>query len=335
MKYDYGIRVDLGGTVGSGHIFRCLALASELSNMGKEVIFLVNNEDAFVKHDTLNFPYVSLTGKRSSDLIKQCSNNLKFFDVLITDLPFQNEYYSKFFSGKCKTVIIDDLGNIKLYSTLLFNGSIVQNYHNYELIKNFTKTFFGPKYMILRKNFLEKKQKYRISKNAIKNILLTFGGSDNLSLTKKIVTILVKEDYQVTAILGHSFNDIRFSDFAKNFKNLIVKSNVQDMGQVLLNQDLAISAAGVTTYELATMGIPSILIPSDKYQSMTALEFSKLGFGINYGYWDKDEKRLLRFIHKLDNYDTRCNFFRKGRKLVDGSGVLRVARIISNNMKKG
>ena len=41
INYDFGIRIDLGGKVGSGHFFRCLGIAEELKKLGFNVIFLV------------------------------------------------------------------------------------------------------------------------------------------------------------------------------------------------------------------------------------------------------------------------------------------------------
>ena len=51
MEYDVGIRVDMGGKIGSGHYFRCLAIAQQLQKQKKKVIFLVKNKTELLKHE--------------------------------------------------------------------------------------------------------------------------------------------------------------------------------------------------------------------------------------------------------------------------------------------
>ena len=40
MNYDYAFRFDLGGDVGSGHFYRCFAVAKELQRKRKKILFL-------------------------------------------------------------------------------------------------------------------------------------------------------------------------------------------------------------------------------------------------------------------------------------------------------
>jgi len=44
MSYDFGIRVDIGGDIGSGHFFRCFSIAKKLIDNGFKIIFIVNNK---------------------------------------------------------------------------------------------------------------------------------------------------------------------------------------------------------------------------------------------------------------------------------------------------
>ena len=47
---DFGIRVEMDEKTGSGHFFRCLAIANELKKLDFNVIFLVNNEIEIKSH---------------------------------------------------------------------------------------------------------------------------------------------------------------------------------------------------------------------------------------------------------------------------------------------
>ncbi|WP_231561923.1 hypothetical protein, partial [Nitrosococcus oceani] len=98
-------------------------------------------------------PFMTIKSENIRDEIKSCKNILDSIKNLIIDLPIHNELYGELFYGICKTAIIDDLGNMKVFSNYLFNGSIVNNYHNYKKINKKSQIYTGPKYMILRREY--------------------------------------------------------------------------------------------------------------------------------------------------------------------------------------
>lgn len=324
VKYDFGIRVDMGKEIGSGHFYRCLSLANELIDKGKEVAFIVKNEDDFLSHVGKKIiPFFSIDKKNE---IKSCKLLLSSVKNLIIDLPSSNELYGKSFQGLCKTAIIDDLGGIKVYSDYLFNGSIVEDYHKYRIYNKKASIYLGPKYMILRKDFLKIRKKYSVAKK-VKKILLTFGGSDELNLSGKFTKFFARTDNTITIVLGPSYKKknslLSFSDKLTNVK---IETSVHDMASLFIKHDIAISSSGITSYELACLGIPSILIPIDSQQLPTSINMEKNGCAINYGYWDNNFKRIETIIDKLSEYNLRKEMYQNGRMIVDGEGHLRVAK---------
>jgi spore coat polysaccharide biosynthesis predicted glycosyltransferase SpsG len=249
--------------------------------------------------------------------------------VLIIDLPFHNGAYSKELESKDSIVLIDDLGKIDVYSQFLINGSIVKKFHDYSIKNKSTKTLFGPNFMLLRKDFLENRNKVRISDKPIKKILLVFGGSDDKNLTCKILPILLKRDYEVTIVLGptnRKKNEV--NELIKNHSNVKIETNVEMISDLFSKQDLVISASGITVYELATLGIPTIMVPIDDAQKETAKSMEIEGFGINYGSWDDNPTKFETMLLKMDDYDLRKHMHEVGRKIVDGSAVLRISDIL-------
>ena len=196
MNYDFCIRLDINRKIGSGHYFRCLALCKRLRQNGMKVVFLIHNEKAFLKHiKDQKFPYFVIDGKTEERRVSQSKKLLKNFENMIIDLPFHNELYSKSLAKFCKTAIIDDIGNKKIYSELLFNGSIVSKFHNYKIRNSKTKFFKGSKFMVLRDEFLKIRKKIVICKRPPSNILITFGGSDDKDITRQIISFLASKGY--------------------------------------------------------------------------------------------------------------------------------------------
>ena len=114
QNYEIGIRVDMGDNVGSGHFFRCLALANEFIKRKRKVVFITNSK-SIKNHIKENIPIFILKGKKESENIEECKKLSKKIKFWIFDLPKGNGKYS-FHLRKYNSAIIDDLGDISVYS---------------------------------------------------------------------------------------------------------------------------------------------------------------------------------------------------------------------------
>jgi len=330
MNYDFGIRVDIGKDVGSGHFFRCLSIGKKLIENGFKIIFIVNNKKEFVAHQNgEQIPFKVLGSIDENERIKECKILTKNISNFIIDLPFNSERYSELLKNCCKVIIIDDLGNKKIFSQLLFNGSIVNEFQNYSIDKKITKYFVGPQYIILRPEFEIIREKIHSPNKKLQRILLTFGGNDDNDVTRRIISYFYNKNFDITIVLGPSYkHSANLKEMIQKKKNFKIISNEKNIARLFAEQDLVISSSGITVYELACLGIPCILIPSDVHQKKTAIEMEKHGFGIHYGFWDDDFSKLDRIISSLSNYSIREKMCLIGRKLVDGKGLSRITKII-------
>jgi len=329
MHFDFGFRVDVGNDIGSGHFFRCLSIAEKLIEKNFKVIFLVNNLQETESHlSGKNFPYQILGSSSEQRKIDECKILSKNISKLIIDLPFDNQIYSESLKDVCKIITLDDLGNKKIISDILINGSIVPDFQNYIIDINTTKSFLGKKFTILRSEFKTARDHVLLNKK-LQKILLIFGGSDDSDLTLQLTPYFFDKSYNLTIVLGPSYNNLeKLKKLIPNNQNFQIIRNEKNLASLFSNQDLVISSSGITSYELACLGIPSIFIPVDKYQIKTAIEMEKNGFGINYGYWDDDFSNLENYILQLSDYSIREKMYYSGRKLIDGEGLERILKSI-------
>jgi len=329
MMYDFGFRLDLGNDIGSGHFFRCYSIAQELLKHGHKVIFIVNNGNEFKKHLTNPLPFHVLKNDSEIKKIKQCKTYLENINHLIVDLPFKNELYSKHLKNFTNVIIIDDLGNKKIFSKYLFNGSIVKSFHNYDIQFDNPYVFLGPKYMIIRKEFLKQRKIFSISNSSIKKILLIFGGSDDKNLSEKILPFFFKKNFCVTLILGPSYTHFnKILKLSQKYDNISILNYTTNLAEIFSKQDLVISSSGITAYELSHIGVPSIFIPSESHEIKTAKSLAENGFGLNFGKWNNNFEKLEYMICILNDYKTRKKMFYSGRKLIDGKGLSRIVKIL-------
>ena len=329
MQFDFGFRIDIDAEVGSGHFFRCLAITEKIINKKDRVIFIVNNKQGIESHlDGRNIPFHVLKSKNELGKINECKKIVKNISKLIIDLPKYNEMYSELLQNYCKTIIIDDIGNKKIKSNILFNGSIVSKFQNYSIEKNMTKYYFGPKYMILRNKFKILRKKITV-KEKIQKILLIFGGSDDCHITRKIIPYFFNKKYDITIVLGPSYKDeSKLTKIIPKNKNIKIIKNEENIARLFSEQDLVISSSGITAYELACLGIPSIFIPTDKYQLETAITMEKNGFGMNCGFWDENFHNLDKKILMISKKSVRKKMYLSGREIVDGNGLSRIVKKI-------
>ena len=327
-KFDFGIRVEMGGNIGSGHFFRCLALGEELKKTGKNIVFLTSNEEKFNDHNKGKNFHILLKGKTEKKKIIECKKVMNRIGCLIIDLPDNEEKYGKEFE-KENIVIINDTGKKKIFSKILINGSIVKKFHKYEIKNKSTKLFLGSKYMIIRKEFAKIRKDVKIEKKSIKNVLIIFGGNDEKNMTIKILKFLLEKNLNITIVLGPTNNKKQsISNIIKNKINIKTIINPKKIAKLFSKQDLIISSTGITIYELACLGIPTIMIPINSAQKQSAKIMEEKGFGKMIDSEKLNLKKLEQIYLKFDNLNYRKKMFKSGRRIIDGKGVERIANIM-------
>jgi spore coat polysaccharide biosynthesis predicted glycosyltransferase SpsG len=91
----------------------------------------------------------------------------------------------------------------------------------------------------------------------------------------------------------------------------------------MLEVDFAISASGLTKYELAAVGIPAILFSIDDAHHIANQPFSALGSCIDLGA-GLSKASIKKFaVFLMLNPDKRQNMSLAGKSSVDGRGIER------------
>jgi len=330
--FDFGIRVEMGGTIGSGHFFRCLSLAKKLKKRGKKVIFLISNKKEFQSHGKIKFPFLVLKNKTEKRKIQECKELMSKIKCMIVDLQSNEEDYGEKLQNE-NVVIIDDIGKKKIYSKIIINGSVVKKFHKYKIQNKDTKLLLDSKYMILREEFVKERKELKKLKKKITNILLIFGGSDEKNITLKILPFCLKKNLKITVVLGPTNeNKQKIMDVIKKESKVKLVINPKKIAKLFSKQDLVISSTGITIYELACLGIPTIMIPINSAQKETAKEMERKEFG-KIIYLEKlNFKKLEQIYLKFNDLNYREKMFNSGRNIIDGKGVERITNMMEKTI---
>lgn len=189
----------------------------------------------------------------------------------------------------------------------------------------------GAQYILLRPEFLKARANRRQTVTVARNILVTLGGSQVENQWLEILDWLINaRQFQYDFRLLLPAGDFDFLEKIKGYKaqglNVEPIIDTDNVAEHMRWADLAISAAGSTSWELAFMGVPSLLIVLASNQRSLAQALDETSMAINLGDWASlGAKALLDTLTKLaHNPHQRYQMAQNGQNAIDGQGSLRV-----------
>ena len=333
------IRVDSGKEIGWGHMMRCFSLAEALTSKNVKVSFISRKLSGslceFIKENGFEIHYLPNKGlENDAEKTIEIINRLNSIDWLIVDNYELDKKWETILRPHVKRImVIDDMTKREHDCDLILDQNLYQNMKNcYEgLIPPNCKKLIGPKFALLRKEFLQVRKNLRKRDGEIKRILISFGSNDPTNETIKVldaINQLENKQIKVDLLLGIS------NKTSKSIKKLYSKtSNITchqstNIAHLMNKADLSIGAGGSTTWERCCLGLPSIvsILSKDQYELTKTL--ANEGCVINLGSANTvNSKDYAKAIKNMDSVIIK-KISEKCMHLVDGEGSIRVAKKI-------
>lgn len=268
------VRAESAPEIGAGHMQRCLCLIETLKNFVQNIeitVFCNSQLPLFRKELDLLSAKIFKPLELSSNDWSHAPFDLFIFDNYETD--YRDEVYAKKFSACVMT--IDDFFYRKHKCDIFLN----QNVNKQKLStpqRDFVECkwlYLGPKYALLRQEFAKKAEGARVRFGPVKNILVMMGGVDNDNITKRVIHALPEEKLKennigVTVVIGQDnphFDELSCACTSMSFKMHVQPENLPDL---MLEADLAIGAAGSSTWERCCLGLPSVAVTIAENQKL-------------------------------------------------------------------
>ena len=334
-------RVDGNNSIGMGHISSSINIAKELKDF--EILFISKYGEGISKikefgYDIRKIPE-NISLEEEISIIKEINNNFKI-DIIIIDLLIENySEYCKNISKINKSLVVDYLGGMEVYSDILINPDILSENQNY-IKKNNTIFYLGPKYALLNGQVNKYHNLDKIIKDKITNVLITMGGSDIRDLTPKVLEILKDfKEINFNIVIGHAFknkNKIK-KVLDSNKMNYSLIENSNNLSELMYDADLAISTGGLTSFELCTIGTPFIGISAAIWESKRLKKMEEEGICKYLGNFNGFEKKNLQniFNELVNSKKEREIMSSNSKKLLDGNGINRVVQMMRDVIKDG
>lgn len=361
-------RVDASFEIGNGHVMRCLTLAIALVRYGAQCNFICRDlpgnlidliRSRGFNVDVLpaplgNFPNVGLQSKGDIDyslwlgvdpetdwVQTRMAIKAKHPDCLVVDHYGLNKPWESAARALChRLIVIDDLVDRFHDCDFLINQNFGTTKLLYEgLVPSDCKVLAGERYALLRREFAEFRSLSLLRRGTplVRNILITMGGVDQKNITTLVLRVIdacnFQGDIKFTVVMGPNapwLDDVR--NFAERMsKSVYIRVNVENMAGLMAESDLAIAAAGSTTWELCCLGVPAIMIVLADNQRETANRLQKELNSMILEITPNFEDELKRCIeHIINNTSVQISLSKKSRRIIDGLGSNRVASAISD-----
>jgi UDP-2,4-diacetamido-2,4,6-trideoxy-beta-L-altropyranose hydrolase len=331
------IRADASLAIGSGHVMRCLALAEAWKDGGGQVIFVLSaplphlekrlSAEAEESHYLSGEPGSSEDARETARIARMHLNSW----VVIDGYHFGAEYQKILRQAGLSSVVIDDYGHAdRYYADIILNQNSYADMSFYRHYEPGTRFLLGAEYALLRREFLCRTGYKRTIPATGRNVLVTFGGADPENVTLAVIEALkqVRVDHlQVIAVVGGM--NPHFEELVHcvaNHPNFSILKNVSNMPELMMWADIAISAGGTTCWELAFMGLPSILYPIADNQQPNVTDLIEKKMAISFGVGQGSESPCMAdtITDLLCSKKLRTFLHKNLKNLVDGNGCLRL-----------
>ena len=280
------IRVEGYAEIGLGHIYRGLMLAYNLIDHNIKFVLSAKSDIGLKKIQSSHFAYeVMEEDKELVQLIADFDCDILINDILDTT----EEYILMCKRTGVRVVNFEDLGEGAIVADAVINDLYEEKYES----KNH---FWGSDYYLIRDEFLlAEPTKFNPE---VKEVLVIFGGTDPSNLTERVLTVvheLNEPTIHFTFVLGLGYPEKeKVEKYAADYNlNVDIIQDVKMMTEYMGNADVALSSQGRTMLELASMGVPTILLAQNTREQHHEFGYLKNGF-INLGLGKEVENETIK-----------------------------------------
>lgn len=362
---DVVIRTDASREIGTGHVMRCLTLSDRLKSSGATVRFICRpfegNLIAFLRkrghfvnilpalnspigcdparHPTSHGAWLGTSFQTdASDTLRALGQDVP--DWLIVDHYAIDRRWESLMRPHCQKILaIDDLADRPHDCDVLVDQTFGRTAEDYRaLVPNDCRVAAGATYALLRDEFAKIRDESlyrRRNDTEVKNILITMGGIDNGNATGLILDALkscrLSPQIKLFIVMGGQSPWLtHVQEKAKNFPWLAeVIVDTSDMARLMSESDLAIGAAGSTSWERCCLGLPCVIVVLAENQEMTAHRLDAAGAAKAIDDIHDVPGSLYRALHPLmEHVEKRRRMIDACAAITDGHGTSRVLDLL-------
>jgi len=255
-------------------------------------------------------------------------------DWLVVDHYALDADWELLLRGRCqRMMVIDDLADRQHDCDLLLDQTLGRLEEDYvQLVSENCTLLTGSQYALLRPEFAELREMslQRRVRPQLQRILISMGGVDQHNATGAVLAALNKsslpQECQVTVVMGEQAPWLQtVQEQAEQMRwPTTVQVNVDNMAQLMVESDLAIGAAGSSSWERCCLGLPTILLVLAENQWPNAQAQKAASSVLLLGDVAEIEACLPTLLEQCFEREVLVGLGRSSAHLCDGLGAERV-----------
>lgn len=325
-----------GSRYGFGHVCRCIALCEAFSEQGITPTLCVLGDEVVKKMADCFF--CKLIDWRETD--PWLDQKIAAADVVVIDsYEARAEDYRRIAERAKLAVFMDDNKRLDYPKGVIINMAIDAD--KLYAQKNPERDYLlGNAFVLLRKSVLSAREISSGPVNEPTRLFVSFGGGDSARLSVRIIDLLEKNKYftlKIAIVVScPSDGDEWLRRLGSARVTILYRPAQEELAMAMSSCDLAISAAGMTLYELAYLQKSTIAIAVAENQEKGLQAMVDKGFVCNVLDWrDPDLMTQLEAVldFHIKNYGHVCaTYAGRGRSLVDNQGGWRIVAAIKKKI---
>ena len=362
-------RTDASLQMGTGHVMRCLTLADALAARGADCQFICRahegNLSDFIRskgyvvhllpvaqedhgapqHSPAQVdatPHAAWLGATQAQDAEACARILAALrpDWLIVDHYALDATWELALAPHCaRLMVIDDLADRPHVCDLLLDQTYGRKAADYRpRVPLACRLLCGAQYAQLRPEFAALRPyslRRRRAQPALRELLITLGGVDKDNATSAVLEALrscpLPTDCRITVVIGATgpwLEAVRSQANTMPWPTRVLVG-VSNMAQLMADSDLAIGAAGATSWERCCLGLPTIMLVLANNQRDIAWALERSGAAAVVHNAEAIDSALLLHLNPMVSDPTVLNAMSlNASAIVDGVGVDRTIQIM-------
>lgn len=364
LKMLVAIRVDASLAIGTGHVMRCLTLADALLKRGTRSIFICRPHVGHLisqieerGHKVVALPTLSRAyeppvaspthaawlgtdwktdAAETQQELVDCMGNEPLDWLVVDHYALDYRWEKTLRTNARRIMVIDDLADRSHDCELLLDQNLGRDDQDYEgLVHSRTIKLIGPQFALLRPEFAELRSQSLVRRkqdSQLKHLLITMGGVDKDNATCHVLDAIkacaLPSELRVTVVMGpHAPWLSQVQSQALQMPWLTdVLVGVNNMAQLMVDSDLAIGAAGSTSWERCCLGLPTLILVLADNQMAGAAALQNFGAAVVAERVDSVGALLSQIVMSDDYQKLLSRWSQSAATVTDGSGVDRVCK---------
>lgn len=315
-------RADGNKKLGLGHIYNCITLAYRMTEHDILIVTHEDSHEGIAKLKESNLPYRVIKTEADIDqVIREFSPDIWVNDCLNTTKPYIRSLKKKI----CRVVSIEDLGSGTTYADAVVNAL-------YEEEHPLAHVYSGHRYVCLRDEFLLERPK--AFSPGVKNVFIMFGGTDPSNLNRLVYNSLLSGNVDSRGIRFNFITGIGYDVSANGLCDhpecgIFIYPNVARVTKYMKEADLALIGQGRTIFEVASMGVPSVVLAQNERETthgFASMEHGFLNLGLGKAVSQEVIENTLNWL--IHTPEVRRSMHQLMLKSKLRSGIQRVKNLI-------